>query len=630
MKTTTFNLGPGAIIEVGDTTMCVRRWATTSSVWATNVDTGFDEEVGLADITFNRFDRIKGDAHDLIEIDQYAWEEALTRYSAIRSLLGLPSRSRTRAAIVEVAQRLFVSPATIYRWLEKVETYGTISCLLRKTRNDKGIRRLDSAIERVIEEAIATQYLTSNKKSIAVVYKRIEIECHKKGIVPPSKGAVVNRIHKIHPEEQARKRSGRNAALPLRPSRGSMPGIDYVHAIWQIDHTFVDIELVSQNDRLPIGRPWITVAIDLYTRLVVGWYVSFDPPGAIGTGLCISRAILPKNEFLAKLGIAHPWPCQGKPTDIQSDNAKEFRGEMLQQACGEHGINLKFRKIGKPNYGAHIESFLGTLMAEIHALEGTTFSNPRDKGDYNSEAKAVMTLDEFELWLANLILGDYHQRRHSALNCSPLKKYEEALIGTDETPGLGEIAIAADPEKLQIDFMPVDRRVIHPEGVVWDNITYHHPALDRWIGAVDPQGRKNARKFLFRRDPRDISYIIFWDPEIREYFRIPYRDSTRPAMSLWELKRINAYLKTKGKKDINEDVIFKTRIEMQRIEDDASKLTKKVRRDSERRQRHRAVVPPSKLRQEMPLADPIHDESKKPSAGLDLANVRPFDEIEPA
>lgn len=70
---------------------------------------------------------------------------------------------------------------------------------------------------------------------------------------------------------------------------------------------------------------------------------------------------------------------------------------MLKMACEEHDFDLKFRKVKKPNYGAHIERILGTLLEEIHALDGTTFSNPQEKGDYDSIEKAAMTLDEFEV-----------------------------------------------------------------------------------------------------------------------------------------------------------------------------------------------------------------------------------------
>ncbi|MBN0887817.1 helix-turn-helix domain-containing protein, partial [Pseudomonas aeruginosa] len=60
---------------------------------------------------------------------------------------------------------LLVSVATVYRWLDRVERAGSVSCLLRKRRSDAGVRRLDARVEQVIKEVILSDYLTELKKS---------------------------------------------------------------------------------------------------------------------------------------------------------------------------------------------------------------------------------------------------------------------------------------------------------------------------------------------------------------------------------------------------------------------------------------------------------------------------------
>ena len=77
--------------------------------------------------------------------------------------------------------------------------------------------------------------------------------------------------------------------------------------------------------------------------------------------------------------------------------------------------------------------------------------------------------------------------------------------------------------------------------------------LRRLIGAsID--GRK--RSFLFRRDPRDISTVHFWDAESQRYCAIPYRNTTYPAMSLWELREIRRKLGESGEAQVDEAAIF--------------------------------------------------------------------------
>jgi putative transposase len=60
-----------------------------------------------------------------------------------------------------------------------------------------------------------------------------------------------------------------------------------------------------------------------------------------------------------------------------------------------------------------------------------------------------------------------------------------------------------------------------------------------------------------RRDPRDISVVHFFDPELRQYFSIPYRDTSHPTISVWELREVRRRLKEQGKETMNEDVVFR-------------------------------------------------------------------------
>lgn len=155
----------------------------------------------------------------------------------------------------------------------------------------------------------------------------------------------------------------------------------------QIDHTKLDIILVDDHYRQPVGRPWITLAFDVCTRVVTGFYVSFDPPSALSTGLCLTHAILMKDKWLTRYPTKNQWLVWGLPAKVHLDNAKEFRGSMMQRGCDEYGIDLEWRPVGRPNFGAHVERALGSFAQEIHTLPGTTFSNPREKGSMTLRGK---------------------------------------------------------------------------------------------------------------------------------------------------------------------------------------------------------------------------------------------------
>jgi len=46
--------------------------------------------------------------------------------------------------------------------------------------------------------------------------------------------------------------------------------------IVQIDHTLVDIMVVDEVQRESMGRPWVTVAFDVATRVALGFVLSLN------------------------------------------------------------------------------------------------------------------------------------------------------------------------------------------------------------------------------------------------------------------------------------------------------------------------------------------------------------------
>lgn len=608
---------PGAIIQVDSERLCVRAFESADAVRARNVMTGVERLVRLSEISASS---AKPDSRaDIAAIPEEEWNTAYEQYQIIKPLL---DRKQLRvAAIKQVAEERGISVATLYRWLEAFKSSGSIASLLRKRRKDAGNKRLSDEVETLIKRVVTEEYLTDQKKRPAKAYRTLMSACAKAGVKAPSYLSFLRRLDEILPEERAKARNERRKASRLEPISGALPWIDTPMGMLQIDHTQVDIELVDEVYRIAIGKPWLTVAICVHSRLVAGWYVSLDPPGSLAVGMCISRAVLSKDKFLAELNVSYPWPCQGIPGVVHMDNAREFRGNALKLACQNHGFDLQFRPVKKPKYGAHIERLLGTLMREVHTLPGTTFSNPRDKEDYDSSAKAAMTLAEFEQWLAHNILGHYHQQVHSALRCSPLKRYMDGIVGSDDKPGIGALTVSTDPERLWIDFLPYVERTIQAYGVEIDNIIYQDPALHRWIGAKDPSSRRRTGKFIFRRDPRDISYVLFYDPELMQYFRIPYRDSSHPPISLWELKAAQRFLREQGRKAVDEESIFAALEEMRRIEKESVEKTRTHARNAERRRRHQEI------RERKAVAEAL---APKPEEDhFDASDITPFEEIRP-
>src|ERR1044071_467183 len=391
---------------------------------------------------------------DISEIEEADWEEATRRYTMIEPLLS--ARRSTREMVEEQARAAGIHWTTIYSWINAYESDARVSSLPPSPpTGGRGKSRLSPRVEEIIQEVIDGYYLGKKKYTAQEVCEEVCKRCRAEELTPPHDNTVRNRIASIAERKKVSCRQGPRAAREqFDPAVDHYPGADWPLAVVQIDHTLLPIEVVDDIDRLTVGRPWLALAIDVNSRMVVGFYLSLDPPDAMSVGLCMSHAILPKEAWLAERGIYAPWPCWGFPDKVHADNAKVFRGSMLRRACQEYGIYLEWRPVKTPSYGGHIERLLGTLQNKIKTLSGTTFSNPEERGDYDSAKEAIMTLAELETWLATYIVEVYHQQLHSAIKTSPIKRYESGLLGSKDRPGRGLPPRALDEERLRLDFTP--------------------------------------------------------------------------------------------------------------------------------------------------------------------------------
>lgn len=614
---------PGQDVSVGDRLYRITQLLGLEAVLARDLITGTVHQLAVRDLSpvrVNPQPQAAADSNgrpDLAQIPDEHWTKARSRFEILQPLLDFPVPPKQM--VLEQAARAGVHRTTIYRWLRSYRAEGELSSLLdSKSGPPGGHKNLVPEVEAIVEAAIQNKYLTRDRLSAQQICREVLRKCHEAGVQPPHPNTVRNRIARIpDPIKIEARFGGRAAREQFAPVWGSFPGADAPLAVVQIDHTLLDIVLVDDVYRQPVGRPWLTLAIDVFSRMVAGFYVSFDPPGAAATGLCLAHAILPKELWLAKIGVNGSWPLWGKMRSVHCDNAKEFHGEMLRRACEQYGIEPQFRPVRQPNYGGHIERLLGTFSRDIHSLPGTTFSRPEKRKGYDSERKAAFTLSEFEKWFATMIVEVYHERVHSAIGMPPRKKYEQGIFGTEQKPGVGVPPRCSDERRLRLDFMPFEKRTVRPVGIVLDGIQYYKDVLRPWINAIDPDDASRKRLFTIRRDPRDISAIYFFDPELEQYFDIPYRDTSHPPISIWELREVRRRLKESGKEHVDEAAIFDAYARMRQMEEEAAAKSKAARRNEQRRRTHAGGAPKRSA-----------SATAMDAGGLNGVDVEPFDEIE--
>lgn len=600
----------GAFVQQGDTVYRITQVLDFECIIGVSVETGRSVPLAVRDLRpiAGTKDAKLSVAQDLAEIADDDWQIAQQRFAAIGPLVG--KFQFGRAEVERRAKEFNVSPATLYRWLQRYNAYGTVTALIPKKRGwQEGKSRIHPDADAVIEQTIKDYYLTAQrptaKKTITEVLRR----CAERGINPPSHMTIRSRITRVSERERLRGRGFKEKAKnKFLPAAGSFPNADYPLAVIQIDHTPADIILVDDVYRKPIGRPWITLAVDVHSRMVTGYYLSFDPPSETSVAMCVAHSMLPKTDWLALHKVDASWPVWGVPRTIHVDNGADFRSNNFQQSCLAYGINLEFRPVKQPRYGGHIERMLGTLLREIHDLPGTTFSSIKEREGYDAEKHAAMTKSEFEAWLVTLICKVYHQRLHTSIGMAPLKKWEIGIFGNGEIQGVGVPPRPNDRLTTLLDFLPAFRRTVQTFGVTIDGMSYYAEALRPWINAEDSKtGRK--QELIFRRDPRDISAIWFFDPTLKQYFKIPFADQALPAMSIWEYQQAREKLKREGAASVNEHQVLRAITELRTHVEEAKERTKKARRQAQRRKEHEKNVSPA-----APLPPP-----PKPAASSQLA-----------
>jgi len=511
----------------------------------------------------------------------------------------------------EAAQALGLSRRQVYVLIRRArQGTGLVTDLTPgRSGGGKGKGRLPEPVERIIRELLQKRFLTKQKRSLAAFHREVAQACKTQKLPVPARNTVAQRIAGLHPAKIARSRGGQDAARPLQGAGGIPPEVTMPLEQVQIDHTVIDLIVVDERDRQPIGRPYLTLAIDVFTRCVLGMVVTLEAPSAVSVGLCLAHAACDKRPWLEGLNVEMDWPMSGKPRLLYLDNAAEFKSEALRRGCEQHGIRLDYRPPGQPHYGGIVERIIGTAMQMIHdELPGTTFSNPGQRGEYDSEKMATLTLRELERWLA-LAVGTYHGSVHNGLLQPPAARWAEAV------ERVGVPAVVTRPTAFLVDFLPVIRRTLTRTGFVIDHIHYYADALKPWIAR-----RERLPAFLIRRDPRDISRIWVLEPEGQHYLEIHYRTLSHPAVTLWEQRQALAKLRQLGREQVDESALFRMIGQMREIVTTAQKATRKARRDADRRQHLKTSEPPAKpIPPDVDMADPQAD---------NLPPAKPFDQIE--
>jgi putative transposase len=324
----------------------------------------------------------------------------------------------------------------------------------------------------------------------------------------------------------------------------------------EFDHTKLDLMVIDLATGLPLGRPHITALIDVFTKNVIGIFVSFHKPGYLSVMKCLLHAIKPKNYLKRDFPeVVNDWLCFGLPELIVVDNATEFYCQDLEDACAQLGISIHYAPLKKSWYRASIERYFRTInQGLIHSLPGTTFSNIFEKEDYDPEKNAVISFDSLLKLLHVWIIDKYHQIKHRGIKDIPARRWRESISKWEPN-------LPPNSKDLRTLLGFIEYRVVKANGIEIFGLHYNCQELSL-IRHFSQAGQKELVKY----DPDDISQIYCYNRRDDEFIIVPALDQEYThGLSLWQHNAIKKYNNKILKNELNSEGLRRAKETMQTI-----------------------------------------------------------------
>ncbi|MEH6393049.1 MAG: helix-turn-helix domain-containing protein [Sulfitobacter sp.] len=211
-------------------------------------------------------------------------------------LAGLPEQLTQDDAEQAMCQ-LDVSRATLFRWLKRFREDGRPSALLPSPRGPRrGMQPLDPDVEIIASRLFKELYATRRKPTKTRFWGEVAADCRDQGLAPPSIRRLGRWLERHDQAKLMAKREGKDKAKRRHLATPGTLTAEHPLDIVQIDHTKADVTVVDPMTRRPLGRPTLTVANDVHTRMVLGFHLSLEPPSLLAVALCLTHAVMDKSH----------------------------------------------------------------------------------------------------------------------------------------------------------------------------------------------------------------------------------------------------------------------------------------------------------------------------------------------
>jgi putative transposase len=344
--------------------------------------------------------------------------------------------------------------------------------LLDKVR-ERGNRntRVPDAARQMLIEYLTAHYAVPQRPRAAAVYRLYLEESLKQGIPSVGERTFYRERASFEDASVTTVRRGKRAAYASQPffwylDQTTPRHGGYPFARAHLDHTQLDIVLVSSVTGKPLAKPYATFLTDAYSRRMLACYVTFDPPSY-------------RSAMMAfRLCVQH---YERLPQELVVDRGSEFGSVYFESLLSRCFVTKLERPGQQPHFGSVVERLFGTTTTELlNQLRGNTQASkiPRQMTpDVDPKKLAVWTLERFASRLSEYAYEVYEQMDHPALGQSPREAFEQGVLLAG-TRSHRFISYSEDFLMLTRPTTRVGTVKIHPSrGITVNGLQYWHESM---------------------------------------------------------------------------------------------------------------------------------------------------------
>ncbi len=425
---------------------------------------------------------------------------------------------------------------TISDWIKRYKSGGHKIQSLVPGHNGKGncTDRLHKVLRKLMRQCLSEYYLRREQPTYQSAFDSLQPlldewnrDHPSNPISMPNIKTFCREFKKLDPYEVAVERYGQKKAdemfVPVFRMKESLRPMEMV----QVDHTPLDCMIKIPGIDIP-ARPTLTILTDQYSRMVVGFYISFYTNGYIPIMMATRSMIWSKDGYYKKYPhLKNDWPCMGPCENFLYDNDSGMTSEDAMRAFEGTDIKAIYCEVGTPQQKAHVESLLGKINNKASELPGKTGRNPIDRGDYDSTANASLSIEDLEEWIVSILVDDHHVSWHSGIRSTPLDKWNEGI----KSFPLRAPSKSWDGVEVATAVYSDHEPKVQTKGVYWKYDYYNSNEL-----AILRKNAGGDINVTIKYDPMDVGFVWVLDKTESNWLKVQAVDTNRNAMTLIALE----------------------------------------------------------------------------------------------